>query len=168
MENIGERIYNLRKERGVSQEELAFALNVSRQTVSRWERNTVSPTLENLESLSNFFGVNSSYFIGEEIATAEEQPAEEVATFEEVKREPKFKTLKVMLAVLGIALFALGAVVCGIVAYVAMVPVQGQDVVTANRFNGTGIAFFIIGILALISAVTLTVLFIKSSKKTKM
>ena len=168
MENIGERIFNLRKERGVSQEELAFALNVSRQTVSRWERNTVSPTVENLESLSEFFGVNSSYFIGKEIATTEEQSSETTTTFEEVKREPKFKTLKVMLAVLGIVLFALGAVVCGIVSYVAMAPVQGQDVVTANRFNGTGIIFFVIGILALITAVTLSVLFLKSSKKIKM
>ena len=35
--NIGEKIYNLRKKKNMSQEELASVLNVSRQTISKWE-----------------------------------------------------------------------------------------------------------------------------------
>ena len=44
METLGDRIHNLRKENNISQEELAFALNVTRQTISRWENNSVKPT----------------------------------------------------------------------------------------------------------------------------
>lgn len=35
--SIGEKIYNLRKEKNMSQEDLANILNVSRQTISKWE-----------------------------------------------------------------------------------------------------------------------------------
>ena len=35
--NLGEKIYNLRKKRNLSQEDLASILNVSRQTISKWE-----------------------------------------------------------------------------------------------------------------------------------
>ena len=62
METIGEKIYNLRKEKDVSQEELSFALNVSRQTVSRWERDNSKPTESNIRCLCKFFGVDKNYF----------------------------------------------------------------------------------------------------------
>ena len=55
METLGDRIHNLRKENNISQEELAFALNVTRQTISRWENNSVKPTEENLKILSDYF-----------------------------------------------------------------------------------------------------------------
>ena len=163
MENIGERICKLRNEKGVSQEKLSFELGVSRQTISRWERSEVSPTVENLESLSKFFGVNSDYFLsGEEVQT---EIKEQLAVAEEVKPQPKFKSLKILVAVIASAVLVLFAIACGIVAYVAAVPVQGQDVATANRFNSTGIVFFVLGILATVTAVTLAVLFIKKGKK---
>lgn len=51
------KLSELRKDRRLTQQELAEALNVSRQTVSRWEVGTVVPTLDNLMCLSRLYGV---------------------------------------------------------------------------------------------------------------
>ena len=54
---IGESICKLRKDRGLSQEELGKKLIVSRQTVSMWEKNQTVPTVDNLMRLKEIFGV---------------------------------------------------------------------------------------------------------------
>lgn len=54
---VGERVYRLRTERGMSQEELAGALRVSRQSVSKWETGGSVPELDKLVKLSELFGV---------------------------------------------------------------------------------------------------------------
>lgn len=165
METIGEKIFNLRKERGVSQEQLSFALNVSRQTISRWERDTVKPTVENLDSLSKFFEVNSDYFLSEQIAVQEEAE-KQIAVAKEVKKA-KFKSLKILIAVAVSVLLAVCAVACGIASYIAITPVKGQEVVTANRFNTVGIVFMVAGILCSAILITLSILFIKNRRKNK-
>ena len=52
---MGEKITILRKRNGFSQEELAQELNVSRQSVSRWEKNQAFPETEKLIQLSKLF-----------------------------------------------------------------------------------------------------------------
>lgn len=54
---LGTRIRALRKERGLSQESLAQALEVSRQAVTKWEDGSSLPSTANLFALSGFFGV---------------------------------------------------------------------------------------------------------------
>ena len=56
---LGERIRALRQGRGMSQEALAEALGVSRQAVSKWEKNLSYPDTENLLSLAELFGVSA-------------------------------------------------------------------------------------------------------------
>ena len=56
--NIGENIFNLRKFKGMSQEELAHKLLVSRQTISLWETNQTLPTIDNFLRLKEIFGVS--------------------------------------------------------------------------------------------------------------
>ena len=55
---ISERLYNLRKEKKVSQEELANELGVSRQTISKWELGETSPDLKQSKELSKIFKVS--------------------------------------------------------------------------------------------------------------
>lgn len=62
MENFGEKIFALRKSKGISQEELSELIGVSRQTIYKWETNAVQPTHSNVELLCNVFEVNESYF----------------------------------------------------------------------------------------------------------
>lgn len=52
------KLYDLRKKKGLSQEELASRLNVSRQTVSKWEVGESAPDMENLVALSELFGIS--------------------------------------------------------------------------------------------------------------
>lgn len=55
--NLGENIYHLRTERNLSQGDLADALEVSRQSVSKWENNSAVPELEKLLKMAQIFGV---------------------------------------------------------------------------------------------------------------
>lgn len=57
MLNLGENLKRLRKERNLSQEQLAEMLNVSRQAISKWESNKTYPDIENLILLRNLFNV---------------------------------------------------------------------------------------------------------------
>ena len=162
MDTIGNKIYNLRKEKGVSQEELGFALSVSRQTVSRWETDTVKPTVENLESLTKFFGVNSDYFLSE--PNAESGAAEQLSVAKEVKK-PAVKIWKTLIAVAVMTLLAIGVTACGIATYVAVLPVQGQEIITANRFNGIGIICLSVGLFLLAILIALLILCLKNRAK---
>ena len=55
---IGARIHELRKERGLSQEQLAEKVGVSRQTISKWELGETSPDIRQAKLLSQIFGVS--------------------------------------------------------------------------------------------------------------
>ncbi len=55
--NLGENIYRLRTERNLSQGDLADALDVSRQSVSKWENNSAVPELEKLMKMAQIFDV---------------------------------------------------------------------------------------------------------------
>lgn len=59
---IGEKIKNKRKELNLTQEYLAKELNISRQAVSKWEKGTSEPSMENLVKLYGIFGVDIKYF----------------------------------------------------------------------------------------------------------
>ena len=52
------KLYNLRKQKGLSQEELANRLNVSRQTVSKWEVGDSTPDMEKLIAISDLFKIS--------------------------------------------------------------------------------------------------------------
>ncbi len=61
--SIGERIYQLRRDSGKSQGELADMLGVSRQSVSKWETGASNPEIENLIEISKIFGVSTDDII---------------------------------------------------------------------------------------------------------
>ena len=56
---IGERLLKLRREKNISQEELANVLDVSRQTVSKWETDQSSPDFDKIIPLCEYFGITS-------------------------------------------------------------------------------------------------------------
>ena len=62
----GEKLALLRKQKGLTQQELAEAVEVSRQTVSRWETGEAAPAEENLERLCGLYGVTRSELLGGE------------------------------------------------------------------------------------------------------
>lgn len=60
---LGDKILSLRKKAGLSQEEVANRLDVSRQTVSKWEVNQTVPELKNIKLLSQLYNVSYDYLI---------------------------------------------------------------------------------------------------------
>ena len=56
--NFNEKLIKLRKERGLSQEELGAAVGVSRQTISKWELAQSYPDFQKLVSLSDYFKIS--------------------------------------------------------------------------------------------------------------
>ena len=63
-----EKIVELRKQKGLSQEELAQQLGVSRQAVSRWELGQTLPDIVNLVQLCELFGVSADYLVKDEVS----------------------------------------------------------------------------------------------------
>lgn len=64
---LADKIINLRKKRGWSQEQLAEQLNVSRQSVSKWESALSVPDMDKIVKMSNLFGVSTDYLLKDEI-----------------------------------------------------------------------------------------------------
>lgn len=58
-----ERLYQLRRQAGLSQEELANIMNVSRQAVQKWESGASRPDMDNLTALVDYFNVTLDYLI---------------------------------------------------------------------------------------------------------
>ena len=61
--NVADRIQNLRKIKGISQEQLAEAIGVSRQAVSKWESEQSTPDLDKIVLMSDFFDVTTDYLL---------------------------------------------------------------------------------------------------------
>lgn len=94
---LGARIRALRKERGLSQEALAQALEVSRQAVTKWEDGSSLPSTANLFALSGFFGVPLAELTGTpEVAS----PAPPAAGVSEKERRTRTKILTIGACVL--------------------------------------------------------------------
>lgn len=106
------RLYQLRKQKGMSQEELANRLNVSRQTVSKWEVGDSTPDMEKLVAISDLFEVSLDQLVmGKEPVTENsgEKPTLDKSEFlnvmnEKVLTEENKKKTKRGLKVAGIIL----------------------------------------------------------------
>ena len=59
-----ERLRELRKEKGITQKELAEQMNVAVSTVTRWELDVQEPDYLTLAKLAMYFGVSSDYLLG--------------------------------------------------------------------------------------------------------
>lgn len=76
---LSEKLYALRKKNGLSQEQLAEQLGVSRQAISKWESGTATPETEKLLAISNYFQVSLDYLVKEN-AKQEPSSAKELAS----------------------------------------------------------------------------------------
>lgn len=71
---LSDKIIQLRKANGWSQEELAERLKVSRQAISRWEGATAQPDVANVLQLSKLFGVTTDYLLNDEYESDNDLP----------------------------------------------------------------------------------------------
>ena len=110
--NLGENIYRLRAEQGMSQEALAAALEVSRQSVSKWENNSAVPELEKLIKMSEVFGVTLDQLVGKASPTPPPAHAPEVIIREAT---PPHRTIGIILLCFGLLVTLLLSILGGFV-----------------------------------------------------
>lgn len=70
---FNDKLIKLRKEKGLSQEELGEILEVSRQSVSKWELGQAMPDIEKIRTICKFFDVNFDYLLDEDITEINEE-----------------------------------------------------------------------------------------------
>ena len=138
---LHERIYQLRKEKNMTQQELADQLGVSRQAVSRWEMGTAKPELDSLASLSRIFGITV-----DELLTGEQAAVDDVPIVEE-KTKPRPRKWIIAWAVTWLAVVVVIAVVtfvrwkfAGVLVAIAPIPLIVQSI---NLGFDLGIVFVI-------------------------
>ncbi len=106
---LEEKLIHLRKEKGLTQLELAEAVKVSRQAVSKWESGGGIPSTENLRGLSELYGVSVDYLLNEEERKSEnghapmDEPGNSPAPVRKEKRKVSIKWAVVVLLVLILA-----------------------------------------------------------------
>ena len=114
---LGEKILDLRTQKEMSQEELAAALEVSRQSVSKWETNQSVPDLDKIIRLADLFGVTVDQLVRE--GERPEPPEPQVVYVAEGRRGLTGpQKLGVCLEVLGAILLLLGVAALGAIAAV--------------------------------------------------
>lgn len=119
---LADKIISLRKKEGWSQEELAQQLNVSRQSVSKWEGAQSVPDIEKILQMSHIFGVTTDFLLKEEMEFPEaaeggaEEPLrrvtmEEASMYLELRQEaaPKMAAATFLCVVSPVALMLLAA-----------------------------------------------------------
>lgn len=71
---LSDKIIQLRKSNGWSQEDLAEKMNVSRQAISRWENGTALPDSNNILQLSKLFNVTADYLLNDDYESDDDIP----------------------------------------------------------------------------------------------
>ena len=102
---LGEKIYLLRTEKGMSQTDLAEALEVSRQSISKWETDASIPELEKLIKLSEIFDVT----LDELVRDKRSQPAQQAPT--EPRPQPQLHGTSLARKIAGTVLLCFSAMV---------------------------------------------------------
>nr|WP_304969049.1 helix-turn-helix domain-containing protein [uncultured Dubosiella sp.] len=134
----GEKIIELRKRNGYSQEELAEKLDVSRQSVSKWELNASTPDLERIVQMSELFHVSTDYLLKEGDQSQVDTQAgrwlgdEEVERFLAYKRKEQ-KTLP----------FAIGLCICSPITLIVLGGLW-EGTPQEDRFGGLGMIVLLV------------------------
>ena len=63
-ETFGKRLYDLRKEKGIGQVELAKQLGVGKSIISYWEKDSAEPKLSNIVAIAKYFNISADYLLG--------------------------------------------------------------------------------------------------------
>lgn len=94
---FNEKLIQLRKNEGLSQEELGYKLNVTRQTISKWELGQTSPEMDKLKELARIFNITVDELIGDNEITNESPIIED----KPINEKTNNNTLKIILILVG-------------------------------------------------------------------
>ena len=127
---ISERIYTLRRKSGLSQEQLAEKIGVSRQAISKWENGSSVPDLENLIALSACFQISMDELTSDRPLASQ-------------SKVPPASTLKTHMGVTLCWLAAFGLLLFGISSILRPTAVQQLNDSSMITLNGSGILLLV-------------------------
>ena len=144
---LSEKLYLLRKKSGLSQEQLAEQLNVSRQAISKWESDVSIPESEKLVAISSYFNVSVDYLLKDEI--------EESEIAEQDRREDKSEAITRYIGLAFCVLGFLSLIIWGIVMIAS--PSLSYNVANSSiiTIDGRGIILIFCVILVAIGVILL-------------
>jgi len=133
--SLGERLYELRKEKHLSQEQVAEQLNVTRQTISKWETDESKPDFDKIVPICNLYGISTELLLIGDTGNTEnskDKLAEEKVN--EDKQELKKKR----------ALFVISGILCFFLAI--MLVIIGEETLNLNEGIFISVFLFLTGI----------------------
>lgn len=139
---IGVKIQNLRKQKGLSQEQLAEAVGVSRQAVSKWEAEQSVPDIDKIILICDYFGVTTDYILrNEEMSCTETVHStnknEEEKDIDNKKKSTLLLTVAVMLYILCAVPIIIIPNQVGLVLLLVMVAVATGMMIIRSRLNSS-------------------------------
>lgn len=141
--SLGENIYQLRKSKNMSQDDLAAALEVSRQSVSKWENDSSVPELEKLMKMAQVFDVSLDSLVG----MSKPEPSQPAAPEKEPPPQIIYVEKPVFPSFTGVQIFGFVWLITALLMAIALYN---------GRFGGTEVLFMILplilsGILCLVT-----------------
>ena len=160
--SIAEKIRDLRKKHGLSQDEFGSRIGVSRQAVSKWELGTW-PDTENLGRICKEFDVSITYFFGDGENACKKAAEELAATKKESEPRIKYFVLKIILSVLG-SIILLLLIVIGLINIILLT--NKVEVVYSDNWRLTdATTWIIILIIAAFLFIYLCILFARMIRR---
>ena len=133
--SLAEKLVSLRKQKGLTQMDLAERLNVSRQAISRWEVGAAVPSTENLKVLGELYGVRIDYLLDDEITELTENtqnPGDNRRNWKENLESGKNR--KLAFGFVAVVVIVLVVLICTLV---AQSKVQDYDVPIEDMHTGS-------------------------------
>lgn len=160
---FADKLILLRKKAGWSQEELADQMNVTRQSVSKWEGAQSVPDLEKMLRLSELFGVSTDYLLKDEIEEAEHiDSSDDTPSLRRVSMEEANAFLSVKLRTAKTIAYAAFLCIVSPIVLLILGAISESTVGVLNENIAGGIGMIVLIILVAIAAV----MFISSGSKT--
>ena len=160
---LADKIINLRKKQGWSQEELAVRLDVSRQSVSKWENATSIPDLNKILQMSKLFDVTTDYLLKDEVETEQKLNGEIIVeeNFENSYRKVSMEEMAEYLAKVKKAAIYIGSgVALCIISPILLILLAGMSeeigTITENMAAGIGIAVLLLLVAVAVGLFLLT------------
>ena len=144
---LAEKLYNLRRKQGLSQEALAEKLDCSRQVISKWENGTTTPDAEMLQKYSDLFCVSIDYLVKEDIS--------EPTSVQPIEKNSQNRKL---LGILGLVISLLGCALLIVFGAISVFSSEAADKIAQSSMiviDGTFIAMLVSVLLVVFGAVIL-------------
>lgn len=125
-----EKLIDLRKKAGLSQQELAEKIDVTRQAISRWEVGSALPTMENLLALRKLYGVTLDYLVDDAVSKPNMAIEQEIMIRDLEKQIRKQRILLISVCILLIVIIAVVATVAAIQIKNMIIPIEDMPLIT--------------------------------------